>query len=219
MQAKPKRGRRPRRRGPSTSHTVLQHTSVPTGPKAYAETRRWLVEQHGPICAYCGVTWPPRTLTLDHVTPRKGQTAYDRRDNLVLACKRCNTAKADKPFLVYLLAQKSRAANLLRYGEHLSEGILDLVRHVAGGVAPSRKKAPAAPRIVYGADDDEESPYAETVESPYKSEAKREHKSAPKPVRKAEHKPARKAVHKPAGKAEHKAEATPVRKARRRRRR
>jgi len=45
---------------------------------------------------------------------RKGQSAYDRRDNLVLACKRCNTAKADKPFLVFLLAQRSRAERLLR---------------------------------------------------------------------------------------------------------
>ncbi|MBL8959382.1 MAG: HNH endonuclease, partial [Gemmatimonadetes bacterium] len=50
-------------------------------------------------------------MTLDHVTPRRGQTAYDRRDNLVLCCKRCNSAKADKPFMVYLLAQRTRAVH------------------------------------------------------------------------------------------------------------
>ena len=151
-QTKQSAGERPRRRG-ATKHTVSHHTSVPTGPKAYAETRRWLVARHGPICAYCGVTWPERTLTLDHVTPRRGQSAFDRRDNLVLACKRCNTAKADKPFLVYLLAQKSRAVNLLRYGEHLSDGILDLLRQLAGGsagAAPRDRGRAVAPRIVYG---------------------------------------------------------------------
>ncbi len=104
---------------------------------------------------------------MDHVTPRKGQTAYDRRDNLVLACKRCNTAKADKPFLVYLLDQRTRADNLWRYGQHLSAGILDIVRHISGGALPSvvaPTPAAAKPaRIVYGALDDE-SPY---LDSPY----------------------------------------------------
>ena len=100
-----------------------EHSSQPTSRLAYSETREWLLKSHGPICAYCGVTYSPRSLTLDHVTPRKGQSAYDRRDNLVLACKRCNTAKADKPFLVFLLAQRTRAERLLRYGDHLSNGI------------------------------------------------------------------------------------------------
>jgi hypothetical protein len=124
-----------------------------------------LLKSHGPICAYCGVTYSPRSLTLDHVTPRKGQSAYDRRDNLVLACKRCNTAKADKPFLVFLLAQRTRAERLLRYGDHLSDGIKDILRHMVGDLAPLPEAAPArAPRKKYGADD-EDSPYSE--ESPY----------------------------------------------------
>ena len=157
---------KPRRRGrrgksASTHHgrrvTAESHeTSVPTGRQAYTETRRWLLEQHGPICAYCGVSWPARTMTLDHVTPRKGQTAYDRRDNLVLACKRCNAAKADKPFLAFLFAQRARARNLLRYGEHLSEGILELCRQLAAGAPPPK-------RVMFGLeyDDDNESPYAD----------------------------------------------------------
>jgi hypothetical protein len=104
-------------------------------------------------------------MTLDHVTPRRGQSAYDRRDNLVLACKRCNTAKADKPFLVYLLAQRSRAERLLRYGDHLSEGILSILRHMVGELAPA--SSPPLQRVVYGAAD--ESPYLE--ESPYRKSA------------------------------------------------
>jgi hypothetical protein len=114
------------------------------------------------------VKYSPRSLTLDHVTPRKGQSAYDRRDNLVLACKRCNTAKADKPFLVFLLAQRSRAERLLRYGDHLSDGIKDILRHMVGDQPPLPPPAddPPKPRKKYGkAPDDEESPYRE--ESPY----------------------------------------------------
>lgn len=179
MAEKPKRrsrgGRGRSRRGGGaaktarkSSHHVAHHTSVPTGRAAYTETRRWLLEEHGPICAYCGVTWPPRTMTLDHVTPRRGQSAYDRRDNLVLACKRCNAIKADKPFLAFLLGQRARAINLLRYGEHLSEGILELCRQLAGddaiALAPKKKKK-SPPRIVYGNVDDGDSPYKD---SPYK---------------------------------------------------
>jgi 5-methylcytosine-specific restriction endonuclease McrA len=110
------------------------------------------------------VTYTARSLTLDHVTPRKGQTAYDRRDNLVLACKRCNTAKADKPFLVFLLAQRSRAERLLRYGDHLSDGIKDILRHMVGDLAPLPEPPRKKERFTNGPDDDE-SPYRE--ESPY----------------------------------------------------
>jgi|SRR5688500_17850071 len=147
-----------------------QHSSQPTSRVAYADTREWLLKSHGPICAYCGVKYLPRSLTLDHVTPRKGQSAYDRPDNLVLACKRCNTAKADKPFLVFLLAQRTRAERLLRYGDHLSDGIKDILRHMVGDLPPlpDEAAAPKPPRKKYGArNDDEDSPYRE--ESPYSS--------------------------------------------------
>jgi hypothetical protein len=164
MPGKPKR-----RRGGGRRHRAVtadsHETSVPTGRVAYADTRQWLLKRHGPVCAYCGVKWPARTMTLDHVAPRRGLTAYDRRDILVLACTRCNTIKADKPFLAFLFAQRSRAANLLRYGDHLSAGILDLCRQLAGD-------APLAtvvePRIRYGDEDADsgESPYSD---SPYES--------------------------------------------------
>ena len=92
------------------------------------DTRAWLLRQHGPICAYCGLTFPARQMTLDHVAPRRGQTAYDRRDNLVLACKACNAAKRDLAPLAFLLGLRTRAANLLRYGAHLSAGLLELAK-------------------------------------------------------------------------------------------
>jgi hypothetical protein len=108
------------------------------------------------------------------VTPRRGQSAYDRRDNLVLACKRCNAAKADKPFLAYLLGQRLRAVNLLRYGTHLSEGILEIVRPIAeaydGPLPPVRKP----PRVLYGPDPDaHDSPYRDEKPAPAKRTQRR----------------------------------------------
>jgi 5-methylcytosine-specific restriction endonuclease McrA len=166
----PARKRRGRRGGGRRGTTAQpRHSSQPTSRLAYAETRQWLLDSHGPICAYCGVTYSPRSLTLDHVTPRKGQSAYDRRDNLVLACKRCNAAKADKPFLVFLLAQRPRAERLLRYGDHLSDGIKDILRHLVGEDLTPAAPAPSG-RIVYGRDPHEESPYRDAEPSAHRRE-------------------------------------------------
>lgn len=129
-----RRSRKPYRGTPTES----QHTSLPTSRNAYTETRDWLLAQHGPICAYCERKVNARAITLDHVTPRKGQTAYDRRDNLVLSCTECNAAKADKPFLAFLLGRRARAENLLRYGSHLSPMLIDLARQIAGPDAVAR---------------------------------------------------------------------------------
>jgi len=162
--------KRPSRRGGGGGHE--QHTSVPTGRAAYAETRRWLLATHGPVCAYCGSTFPARTMTLDHVTPRRGQSAFDRRDNLVLACKTCNSRKADKSFLAWVLGSKTRARHLYLYGQHLSAGILDILRPMAGDVViPARAPAPRRKaRHVFGAEaDDGASPYSDEP-SPYLDE-------------------------------------------------
>ena len=90
--------------------------------------REWLLAQHGSVCAYCGREVPEDTITLDHVRPRRGQTAYDRADNLVLACRDCNAAKADMPLMAFLLAKRARGVFLLHYGEHLSEPLKELAR-------------------------------------------------------------------------------------------
>lgn len=103
-------------------------TSVPTGRAAYTDTREWLLHEHGPICAYCESVIPVRAVTLDHVTPRRGQTAYDRRDNLVLCCKACNAAKKDKPLLAFLLGNKKRVIALYKYGQHLSHQLVEMVK-------------------------------------------------------------------------------------------
>ena len=46
-------------------------------------------------CQYCGDTFDPSALTIDHVIPRAmgGKTTWE---NVVAACKDCNSEKADK---------------------------------------------------------------------------------------------------------------------------
>jgi hypothetical protein len=147
----------------ATARGQRELTSHPTTRNAQVATRAWLLKHYGPHCAYCGLKFHPRVMTLDHVAPRRGQTAYDRRDNLVLACRPCNALKRDQAPLAFLLSVRSRAANLLRYGAHLSSGLLDLARPLI-----RQSEAPPAPRddaskparIRRGpSDDDGPSPY------------------------------------------------------------
>ena len=47
------------------------------------------------VCHYCGRSFPPRELTMDHVVPliRGGRST---KGNLVPACKECNTNKKQR---------------------------------------------------------------------------------------------------------------------------
>jgi len=132
MPAKPTGGSRRRsRRGKGSAYAAAPKvtlTSVPTGRAAYTDTREWLLEQHGPVCAYCESAIPLRSVTLDHVTPRRGQTAYDRRDNLVLCCKACNAVKKDKPIMAFLLGSRKRVIAMYKYGQHLSHQLVEMVK-------------------------------------------------------------------------------------------
>ncbi|MCE2940126.1 MAG: HNH endonuclease [Gemmatimonadota bacterium] len=124
-------------------------TSLPTGRRSYVDTREWLIDRHGAVCAYCGHKTRDATITLDHVTPRRGQTAYDRRDNLVLCCRPCNAKKADQPILAFLLHNRSRAINLLTYGDHLSAPLLEMIHQIAGPEAVARAERLKDPEYPY----------------------------------------------------------------------
>ncbi|HVB31701.1 MAG TPA: HNH endonuclease signature motif containing protein [Gemmatimonadaceae bacterium] len=136
--------RRGRGRGPAQ-----QDTSLPTTRAAYTETRRWLLARHGPVCAYCERRIDPDLITLDHVTPRRGKTAYDRRDNLLLCCPECNGKKKDQSFLAFLLGRRERAASVLRYGQHLSPLLLHHAKDIAGPDATARAERLADPDYPY----------------------------------------------------------------------
>ncbi|HJQ21337.1 MAG TPA: HNH endonuclease signature motif containing protein [Gemmatimonadaceae bacterium] len=150
-----RRGKRGRKRA---APARPQLTSHPTTRNAYAATREWLLKQYGPICAYCGTRHHASKMTLDHVAPRRGQTAYDRRDNLVLACQPCNQAKKDQAPLAFLLGMRSRAVNLVRYGAHLSTGLLDMARELVPGHLLPKHDRPHRARYDEGFDDGD-SPY------------------------------------------------------------
>ncbi len=147
-------GRKRRRKGGGGA-VKPELTSHPTSRNAQVTTRAWLLKEYGPVCAYCGTKHAARVMTLDHVAPRRGQIAYDRRDNLVLACRACNALKRDMAPLAFLLSVKTRARFLMRYGKHLSDGLLNMVRPLVREITNE-----APDREFYGAgDDDEESPY------------------------------------------------------------
>ena len=100
-------------------------------------------------------------MTLDHVAPRRGQTAFDRRDNLVLACPGCNALKRDQAPLAFLLASRSRANNLVRYGAHLSPMLVDLAKSLASPTAtpPTAEEVDALAKWFDLIDESDESPY------------------------------------------------------------
>lgn len=154
--------------GGGASARQPQLTSLPTGRAAYVDTRRWLLDRFGPVCAYCERTVAERSITLDHVTPRRGQTAYDRRDNLVLCCKTCNSAKADKPILSFLLTNRARVVALFKYGQHLSHQLVEMVKDLIPPdewpAIPQPKSATKGPRRkssreLFGPDEGGASPY------------------------------------------------------------
>ncbi|MBA4070348.1 MAG: hypothetical protein C0497_00695 [Gemmatimonas sp.] len=179
MTSKPPSGPRRRARGgkgggayaPTPKVTL---TSVPTGRAAYTDTREWLLHEHGPICAYCESVIPVRSVTLDHVTPRRGQTAYDRRDNLVLCCKACNAAKKDKPLLAFLLGNKKRVVALYKYGQHLSHQLVEMVKDLLPpDERPPLPTLPHAKRVrrksaaeIFGHRGHEASPYLDDPPAP-----------------------------------------------------
>jgi hypothetical protein len=152
--AAPAKSRAKAKAAPATGRAP-RHTSQSTTRAAYAETRRWLLAEHGPVCAYCAQRYPEREMTLDHVSPRRGQDAYDRRDNLVLACKACNSAKADMPIMAFLLRRRERAVSLAQYGVHLSPMLREMALQIADGVVDRHAAAPPPA----GAD----SPYADVA--------------------------------------------------------
>lgn len=197
MPAKPSGGSRRRsRRSKGSAYAATPKvtlTSVPTGRAAYTDTREWLLEQHGPVCAYCETTVPARSITLDHVTPRRGQTAYDRRDNLVLCCKACNAVKKDKPLLVFLLGSRKRVIAMYQYGQHLSHQLVEMVKDLLPpDERPPLPTIPHARRVrrktsaeIFGDRGHGGSPYLDETPVVHRAPAATSHKAAAVHVHKA----------------------------------
>jgi len=63
-------------------------------------------ERSGHVCIYCGAT---TDLTLDHIVPLVRGGAHSE-ENLVVACRRCNSSKSDKPLVQWLQTQPKAVA-------------------------------------------------------------------------------------------------------------
>jgi 5-methylcytosine-specific restriction endonuclease McrA len=60
--------------------------------RALRQSQWWKRRRASGVCHYCGKTFPPSALTMDHLVPliRGGRS---NKGNLVPACKACNSKK------------------------------------------------------------------------------------------------------------------------------
>ncbi len=72
-----------------------------TSPEAKKLWRRAIKEHFNCTCVYCGETYDPKELTLDHVHP-KTFGGEDITSNLVPACVKCNQDKGSNNWLSWM---------------------------------------------------------------------------------------------------------------------
>lgn len=78
--------------------------------KRLGRVARQIKARDGHRCVYCGATQESSGahLHLDHLVPRAAGGA-DTADNLVLACRSCNTSRQDAPLATFCQARGLRA--------------------------------------------------------------------------------------------------------------
>lgn len=71
---------------------LLDYSGIPVSAKL---SKRNILKRDKNRCAYCGNTFPPRELTVDHIIPksRGGKFTWD---NLITACVSCNNRKGSR---------------------------------------------------------------------------------------------------------------------------
>lgn len=72
---------------------LRQYRRVPS--RVQVLSRKNIYIRDGYRCQYCGVEFPARELTLDHVVPRS-RNGLSRWENLVASCAGCNHRKGDR---------------------------------------------------------------------------------------------------------------------------
>jgi len=63
--------------------------------RSYKLSKKNILVRDKHTCQYCNIVFSERTLTLDHVIP-KSKGGSSRWENLVTACRKCNSKKADR---------------------------------------------------------------------------------------------------------------------------
>ena len=79
-----------------TARTDIPRRTDIDAPIPYRQNKHVLYGQQEGLCNGCGVMFPFRNFTVDHVVPQsRGGT--DHFDNLQLLCGACNSVKGDRP--------------------------------------------------------------------------------------------------------------------------
>ena len=79
-----------------TARTDIPRRTDIDAPKNYRQNKHVLFGQQEGLCNGCGVMFPFRNFTVDHMVPQsRGGT--DHLDNLQLLCGACNSVKGDRP--------------------------------------------------------------------------------------------------------------------------
>ena len=79
-----------------TARTDIPRRTDIDAPIPYRQNKHVLFGQQEGLCNGCGVVFPFRNFTVDHMVPQsRGGT--DHLDNLQLLCGACNSVKGDRP--------------------------------------------------------------------------------------------------------------------------
>ncbi len=84
-----------------TPDYYLYNLIAMTSPEAKRLWRRSIKEHFDHTCVYCGKTYEPHELTLDHVHPRS-LGGEDLTSNIVCSCHKCNQEKGSLNWLQWM---------------------------------------------------------------------------------------------------------------------
>ena len=91
-----------------TARTDIPRRTDIDAPIPYRQNKHVLFGQQEGLCNGCGVMFPFRNFTVDHMVPQ-GRGGTDHLDNLQLLCGACNSVKGDRP-QEYLIARLKEMA-------------------------------------------------------------------------------------------------------------
>jgi len=128
----------------SMSNTKKNGNAANNGGKwIRADKRLAIYLRDGLSCAYCGAEMEhgDTQLTLDHVAPQE-LGGSNEAENLVCCCKRCNSAKQDKPvkdFIAYLAEQSIDTSDVPARIRRRTRRSIQKWRRVAKQIIAARK--------------------------------------------------------------------------------
>ncbi|MCS4535312.1 type II CRISPR RNA-guided endonuclease Cas9 [Corynebacterium sp. HS2168-gen11] len=80
---------------------MQQQLNIEGRPRSADLWRYQSIQRQNGQCAYCGSPINFTNSEMDHIVPRAGEGSTNTRENLIAACKRCNSEKSNIPFAVW----------------------------------------------------------------------------------------------------------------------